>query len=98
MVLAMRFTSKSIKEIGKENRHMEEGIIRTSMNEQFSDLPINMTVDDVARFLGVSSSTAYKVVKQDSFPKLRIPGRRLVIVPKHLFLSWYTECSCPTNR
>ena len=77
---------------------MEEEMIRTSITEQFSDLPVNMTVEDIARFLGVSPSTAYKVVKQDSFPKLRIPGRRLVIVPKHLFLTWYTNCSCPANQ
>jgi len=77
---------------------MEAGIICTSTNEQFNELPINMTVDDVAKFLGVSQSTAYKVVKQDSFPKLRIPGRRLVIVPKHLFLTWYADCSCPANH
>ena len=51
MVLVMRFTSKSIKEIEKEKRHMEEGIIGTSMNEQFIDLPINMTVDDVPDIL-----------------------------------------------
>lgn len=73
-------------------------MVLSSITEQFSSLPINMTVDDVAKFLGVSSSTAYKVVKQEGFPKLRLPGRRLVIVPRHLFFTWYTECTCPSIR
>ena len=71
---------------------MEFSLILVSFTQRINDLPINMTVEDVARFLGVSASTAYKVVKQDGFPKLRIPGRRLVIVPKHLFFDWYAAC------
>lgn len=71
---------------------MEEETIRLNMTEQFNLLPLNMTVDDVASFLGVSVSTAYKLVKADGFPKLKMPGRRLVIIPKHLFFSWYQNC------
>lgn len=72
---------------------MEYEQIQQSITQEFNELPINMTVEDVAKFLGVSPSTAYKLVKQDSFPKLRIPGRRLVIVPRHLFFSWYRACA-----
>ena len=71
---------------------MEYSVIQDSIIQRINDIPVNMTVEDVARFLGVSASTAYKVIKQDEFPKLRIPGRRLVIIPKHLFFDWYASC------
>lgn len=77
---------------------MEYSAIQENIVKRIDDLPINMTVEDVARFLGVSASTAYKMVKQESFPKLRIPGRRLVIVPKHRFFDWYAACGGQTEN
>ena len=57
--------------------------------EKMNDLPINMTVSDVADFLGICSTTAYKLVNQKDFPKLQMPGIKRVVIPKTKFLDWY---------
>jgi predicted DNA-binding transcriptional regulator AlpA len=62
---------------------------------KFDGLPENMSVKDIALFLGVSKSTAYNIANSNSFPRLKTPGRRLVIVPKAGFINWYNE-NCVT--
>lgn len=56
-----------------------------------ADLPIQLTVMDIARFLGVGRSTAYKLVHSEGFPAVRLPGCKRLIVPKKLFLDWYVS-------
>ena len=56
-----------------------------------ADLPIQLTVMDIARFLGVGRSTAYKLVHSEGFPAMRLPGCKRLIVPKKLFLDWYVS-------
>lgn len=70
---------------------MDEEKIFAQITERFNNLPINMSVVDVADFLGVCPATAYKIAKEKGFPKLNMPGRKLVIIPKHLFIEWYKE-------
>lgn len=55
------------------------------------ELPIQLTVMDIARFLGVGRSTAYKLVHSEGFPAVRFPGCKRLIVPKKLFLDWYVS-------
>ncbi len=62
---------------------------------KFDNLPENMSVKDIALFLGVSKSTAYNIANSNDFPRLKTPGRRLVIVPKAGFINWYNE-NCVT--
>ena len=56
-----------------------------------ANLPIQLTVMDIARFLGVGRSTAYKLVHSEGFPAVRLPGCKRLIVPKKLFLDWYVS-------
>lgn len=55
------------------------------------DLPLQLTVMDVARFLGVGRTTAYKLVHSEGFPALQFPGVKRLIVPKKLFLDWFIK-------
>ena len=55
------------------------------------ELPIQLTVMDVARFLGVGRSTTYKLVHSEGFPAVRFPGCKRLVVPKKLFLDWYVS-------
>jgi len=52
-------------------------------------MPQTMTVEEVARALQVSRSTAYDLVRSEGFPKIRI-GRRL-LVPRKAFRDWLEE-------
>ena len=52
-------------------------------------LPLQLTVMDIANFLGVSRTTAYKLVHSEGFPAIQFPGFKRLIIPKNLFLDWF---------
>ena len=49
-----------------------------------------LTVMDVANLLGISHESAYELVREDNFPKLKIvQGRK--IIPRDRLLEWIDE-------
>ncbi|RQD68655.1 MAG: DNA-binding protein [Tindallia sp. MSAO_Bac2] len=50
------------------------------------ELPVTITVGEVAEVLGISRTGAYEVVKSEGFPCLKV-GRRLLI-PRDQFINW----------
>ena len=62
-----------------------------TMEARMKEIPFNMSVKDVADFLEIGLSTAYKLVESDDFPKLKMPGSRLIRIPKHKFIEWYQQ-------
>lgn len=63
------------------------------MNEKFyksyDELPLMLSVQDVAIVLGISKTSAYELVRSKGFPVLKI-GSRLV-VPKDKFREWVEQ-------
>ena len=57
------------------------------MYKSYDDLPLMMSVQDIAEVLGISKSSAYVLVKEKGFPKIKI-GARVVIPPRDKFLEW----------
>ena len=57
--------------------------------DRANNLPIHLTIMDVANFLGVSRSSAYKLTHTEGFPALRLTDVNRRIIPKKLFLDWY---------
>ena len=55
----------------------------------YDDLPLMLTVTDVAAVLGISRTGAYELVRQEDFPALSIGAR--IIVPKEQFFRWIQE-------
>ena len=52
----------------------------------YDDLPLMLSVPDVASILGISRAGAYELVRSDGFPSLRIGSR--IVVPKEKFIGW----------
>lgn len=52
----------------------------------YNDLPLMLSVPDVASVLGISRAGAYELVRSDGFPALRIGSR--IVVPKEKFMDW----------
>ena len=52
----------------------------------YDDLPLMLSVPDVAYVLGISRAGAYELVRSDGFPSLRIGSR--IVVPKEKFIGW----------
>ncbi len=62
------------------------------MEKQFKtydDLPLMLSVQDVAAVLGISRAGAYELVKSDGFLAMNIGSR--IIVPKEEFLLWIKQ-------
>ncbi len=55
-------------------------------------LPVTLTVDEVAEILGISRNLAYKLAKRQDFPAARVGDRRLVVPREELF-SWLVRQS-----
>ena len=52
----------------------------------YDDLPLMLSVPDVASVLGISRAGAYELVRSDGFPSLRIGSR--IVIPKEKFIGW----------
>ena len=52
----------------------------------YDDLPLMLSVPDIASVLGISRAGAYELVRSDGFPSLRIGSR--IVVPKEKFIDW----------
>lgn len=63
--------------------------MKDSIIKSYEELPLFLSAQMVADVLGVSISSAYELMHENSFPSLRI-GNRLVI-PKDHFRQWVEE-------
>ena len=52
----------------------------------YSDLPLMLSVPEVAKVLGISRAGAYELVRADGFPKIRIGNR--IVIPRDKFIAW----------
>ena len=64
--------------------------MKKSMYKTKEEMPLFLTVMDVANLLGISRASAYELVRQESFPKLKIVQGR-TIIPRDRLLEWLDE-------
>lgn len=55
----------------------------------YEDLPLTLTVPEVAKILGISRAGAYELVHSTGFPRINI-GKR-ILVPRDKFIRWIEE-------
>ena len=64
--------------------------MKQSMYKSKEELPMFITVMDVANLLGISRASAYELVREDNFPKLKIVQGR-TIIPRDRLLEWLDD-------
>ena len=64
--------------------------MKKSMYKTKEEMPLFLTVMDVANLLGISRASAYELVRQENFPKLKIVQGR-TIIPRDRLLVWLDE-------
>ena len=64
--------------------------MKQSMYKNRDEMPMFLTVMDVANLLGISRASAYELVREDNFPKLTIVQGR-TIIPRDRLLEWLDE-------
>ena len=64
--------------------------MKQSIYKSKDEMPMFLTVMDVANLLGISRASAYELVREDNFPKLKIVQGR-TIIPRDRLLEWLDE-------
>nr|WP_325294333.1 helix-turn-helix domain-containing protein [uncultured Oscillibacter sp.] len=54
--------------------------------KSYEELPLMLTLPDVASVLGVSRAGAYELAYSEGFPVLKVGSR--IVIPKDKFLPW----------
>ena len=57
-----------------------------SSYKTYDDLPLMLSVPDVAKVMGISRAGAYELAHSREFPSMKIGSR--IIIPKKKFLLW----------
>lgn len=64
----------------------ERRFIMESKYKSFDELPLMLSVVQVAEVLGISKTSAYELSHTKSFPSMTVGGR--IIVPRDKFIEW----------
>ena len=71
-------------------KKQEVNEMKQSMYKNREEMPMFLTVMDVANLLGISRASAYELVREENFPKLKIVQGR-TIIPRDRLLEWLDE-------
>ena len=63
--------------------------MKASQFNDYSDLPLFLNAETVAKTLGVAPSSAYKLMHESDFPVLKVGNR--MVVPKEKFVGWVEQ-------
>ena len=63
--------------------------MKVSQFKEYSELPLFLNADTVAKALGVSPSSGYELMHAPGFPILKIGSR--MVVPKEKFIQWVEQ-------
>ena len=64
-------------------------MMKVSQLKDYSELPLFLNAEIVAKVLGVSLSSGYELMHEPGFPILRIGNR--MVVPKEKFIQWVEQ-------
>ena len=76
--------------IKNKNERKEKNRVKQSMYKNKDEMPMFLTVMDVANLLAISRASAYELVREDNFPKLKLVQGR-TIIPRDRLLEWLDE-------
>ena len=82
----MRLKTKSkIPSTGR----VERNPMKRSKYNSFNELPLMLTVQDVADVLGIGLAHAYEVAHRKDFPTITLGSR--IIIPREKFMAWIDD-------
>ena len=63
--------------------------MKNSVYKTYDELPLMLSVPQVADVLGIGRTNAYELVKEKDFPSLNIGSR--IVIPKDKLIQWIEE-------
>ena len=70
--------------------------MKESKYKSYDELPLMLSVTDMAEVLSISRAGAYELVKTEGFPSLSVGSR--IIIPKDQFISWVKRQSSESAK
>ena len=67
--------------------------MKQSPYKNYDELPLMLSVPDIAAVLGISRAGAYELARTKDFPSMSIGSR--IIVPKEEFIAWVKRQTAP---
>ena len=83
-VFKLAYTLYFLKKYLSDNT--EGGSATKESYKSFDELPMMLSVSQVAKVLGISRTRSYELVNEKGFPKIKIGTR--IVVPKDEFMLW----------
>ena len=74
---------------GQNQKQKKENKMKVSQFKDYSELPLFLNAELVAKVLGVSPSSSYELMHEPGFPVLKIGNR--MVVPKEKFIRWVEQ-------
>lgn len=69
--------------------------MKQSPYKNYDELPLMLSVPDIAAVLGISRAGAYELARTTGFPSMTIGSR--IIIPKDEFIAWVKRQTAPTE-
>ena len=63
--------------------------MKASQFKDYSELPLFLNAEMVAKVLGISPSSSYELMHEAGFPVLKVGSR--MVVPKEKFIQWVEQ-------
>lgn len=63
--------------------------MKKAMFKSYDELPLMLSVPEMAAALGISRAGAYELVRTDGFPALKIGSR--IVIPKDKLREWVDQ-------
>ena len=63
--------------------------MKVSQFKDYSELPLFLNAEVVAKVLGIAPSSSYELMHESDFPVLKVGSR--MVVPKEKFIQWVKE-------
>ena len=63
--------------------------MKVSQFKDYSELPLFLNAETVAKLLGVSPSSGYELMHEPGFPVLKVGNR--IVAPKVKFIQWVEQ-------
>lgn len=63
--------------------------MKRTVYKSYDELPLMLSVPEVAAVLGISRAGAYELARREDFPALKIGSR--IVVPKEKFVGWVED-------
>ena len=63
--------------------------MKQTVYKSYDELPLMLSVPEIAAVLGISRAGTYELVRSKGFPSLKIGSR--IVVPKEKFIRWIDQ-------